>query len=180
MPAARHPALVPNLLGGSLPDDIQLSLEIILILDRIVSSDKNLSDHGLAVPSRLTEVYIVRRDAPPSEKALPFVLDHLLESPFLRVPLVPVGREKHHADPVFARPRKIDANAFARTLEETVRDLHQNPGAVPRLRFTPAGSSMVEITQHLERLGDDLVGFLALDVDDEPDATRIVLVLRVV
>jgi hypothetical protein len=39
---------------------------------------------------------------------------------------------------------------------------------------------MIQIDEHGDGVADDLVGFLALDVDDKPHPARFVLILRVV
>ena len=49
------------------------------------------------------------------------------------------------------------------------------PGAVAGVGFAATGAAVVQVDQHGHGLADDLVGFLALDVDDKADAAGIVL-----
>ena len=58
--------------------------------------------------------------------------------------------------------------------------MHEDARAVAGVRFATARAAVVEVDQNLERLGDDVVRLPALDVDDEADAARVVLELRIV
>ncbi len=54
------------------------------------------------------------------------------------------------------------------------------PAPSPVFGFAADRAAMVQIHQNLERVADDLVGFLALHVHDEAESAGIVLELRVV
>jgi hypothetical protein len=54
------------------------------------------------------------------------------------------------------------------------------PAPSPVLTSEPQGAAVVEVLQHLDRLLDDPVRLVSLDVDHEALAARIVLVARVV
>ena len=69
---------------------------------------------------------------------------------------------------------------FALLLEELVRHLDQDAGAVAGQRIAAAGAAMHEVQEDLDALADDVVRRDALDVGDEADATRVVLELRIV
>ena len=58
-------------------------------------------------------------------------------------------------------------------LEEGVRDLHQDAGAVAGARIGADRAAMLEIAEDAERVGDDLMRLAALDVGDEADAAGI-------
>jgi len=58
--------------------------------------------------------------------------------------------------------------------------LEQNPCTVTSAGIATLRTSVGEILQDLESLTDNVVGFLTLDVDDEPDPTRVFFLLRVV
>ena len=64
--------------------------------------------------------------------------------------------------------------------QELMRNLHQDTRAVAGQRITAAGPAMRQVVQHLQSLAHDIVGSLALDIDDEADAAGVVLVPRVV
>jgi hypothetical protein len=59
-------------------------------------------------------------------------------------------------------------------------NLHQDPSPIPRIGFTAAGSSMVEVEQNSQCLLHNFVGRLPLHLNDEPNATGIVLELGIV
>ena len=71
------------------------------------------------------------------------------------------------------RQREAELGGLAR--EERVRDLHQNAGAVAGARIGADGAAVFEIAENVERVGDDLMRLLALDVGDEADAAGILL-----
>ena len=68
----------------------------------------------------------------------------------------------------------------ATSWQEGVRHLEEDAGAVAGVDLATAGAAVVEVAEGLERLLDDGVGFLALDMDDKADAAGVVLELRVV
>ena len=70
--------------------------------------------------------------------------------------------------------------AAASLREKLVRNLHQDAGAVAGQRIASAGAAMGQVVEHLEALLHDVVRALALDVDDEADAARVVLVRGIV
>src|SRR3981081_4518875 len=82
-------------------------------------------------------------------------------------------RHEQRADRVFAGPRQREAELLGFAREERVRNLHQNAGAVARARIGAARAAMLEVAKNVERVGDDLMRLLALDVGDEADAARI-------
>jgi hypothetical protein len=96
------------------------------------------------------------------------------------LPRIGLGREKHHPDAVLPGIGQRDSHIAARALEELVRYLKQNPGAVSRTRVTTLRPSVTEALKNLKPLLNNGMGFLALDVDDKPDPTGVFLLLRVV
>ena len=82
--------------------------------------------------------------------------------------------------PVLGGRGEGNARRAGRFLEERVRFLEENAGAVAGVGFAPAGAAMVQIQEHLEGLLDDGVGLPAFDVDDKSHAAGIVLEPRVV
>ena len=61
-----------------------------------------------------------------------------------------------------------------------MRNLYQNARPVAGLRIAAAGATMRQIDQDFDAFADNLVGFLAAKVHDEPHAAGIVLVLGMV
>jgi hypothetical protein len=86
--------------------------------------------------------------------------------------------EEEHADAVFAIGGEMDTQADAFVEEKFVRYLDHDAGAVAGIGFATAGSAMFHVLQDGECVGDDLVGFVALDIGDKPDATCIAFKLR--
>jgi hypothetical protein len=60
-----------------------------------------------------------------------------------------------------------------------MRDLHQDAGAVTGARVGADGTAVLEIAEDVERVRDDRVGLVALDVGDEADAAGILLQARI-
>jgi hypothetical protein len=58
--------------------------------------------------------------------------------------------------------------------------LNQDSGAIARFRIAAACAAMGEVDEDLQPFFDDIVRLLAFDIDDETDATGIVLVSRIV
>jgi hypothetical protein len=61
-----------------------------------------------------------------------------------------------------------------------VGHLEEHAGAVARVDLAATGAAVIEVLQDLDRLLEDAVRFVPLDVDHEPDAAGVVLELRVV
>ena len=91
-----------------------------------------------------------------------------------------VARHEDVADGVAAGRRQVEAELLALLLEEVVRDLNEHAGAVAGQRVGAHGAAVLEIGENLQRVGNDLMRLAALQVGDEADAARIVLVRRVV
>jgi len=94
--------------------------------------------------------------------------------------LVGLGREKHHPDAILPGVGQGNPRIAGRTLEELVRYLKQNPGAVSRARVTALRPSVTKALKNLKPLLNNGMRFLALDVDDKTDPTGVFLQLRVV
>lgn len=65
--------------------------------------------------------------------------------------------------------------ALREFIEEAVRQPGENAGPVARLRFAPAGSTMMEIAENLQGIKDGLVASLPREFGDEADATGVFL-----
>src|SRR5205085_4388905 len=89
-------------------------------------------------------------------------------------------RHEQRADGVLAGLRKLEADFGGLAREEGVRNLHEDAGAVAGARVGADGAAVLEIAENGERVGDDLVRRLALDVGDEADAAGILFAREVV
>jgi len=65
-------------------------------------------------------------------------------------------------------------------VQELVRHLQEDSGAITRIGFTAAGAAMIQIDEYGQCLLDDLVGLCALHVDDESHAAGVVFELGIV
>ncbi len=89
-----------------------------------------------------------------------------------------IAGEEEHADAVFAIGGQVDAEPDTFVEKEFMRDLDHDAGAVAGVVFTAAGAAVFHVLQDRQRVGDDLVGFVALDIGNETDATSITFKLR--
>ena len=67
----------------------------------------------------------------------------------------------------------MDAKADAFVEEEFMWCLDHDARAVPCIVFAAAGSAMLHVFEDGQGVGDDLVGLVAFDIDDESDAACI-------
>ena len=90
--------------------------------------------------------------------------------------LARVARQEDEAGAVLRRPAAGRCRARAATLRRNaIRHLDQDAGAVAGVRLAAARAAMLQVDEQLQALLDDRVRTSALDVDDEPDAARVVL-----
>ena len=104
-------------------------------------------------PGALAERALIGLDAPPAQKALPFLGDDLLEE----LLAAPLGRRIARGEET-RRRRKPRAPAARSPLpaarnEELVRNLDQQPGAVAGVVFTSTCTAMA----HISKLGSALL-----------------------
>ena len=89
-------------------------------------------------------------------------------------------RQEHHPHAVVAKRRQGHALCGHHRAEEVIGDLHEQTGPITRIGLGAAGPAVVDVDQHFQRLTHDTVGTLPLDMCDEADPARIVLVLGIV
>ena len=68
----------------------------------------------------------------------------------------------------------------ARAAQKGIGQLDEDSRTVALQRVGPRGPAVREVLEDLQPLGDDVVAFRALDMHDEPQPARIVLVGRIV
>jgi hypothetical protein len=76
--------------------------------------------------------------------------------------------------------RQGNSRDAAHPPHEGVRHLDEDPRAVAGAAVGRDRAPVGEIVEELERFDDDVAGTHAVDVGDEPNSTRVVLVSRVV
>ena len=65
-------------------------------------------------------------------------------------------------------------------LKKAMRVLEQDTGTVAGVFLTATRTAVIQILQDRQRLLNDLMGLIALNIYDEPDTTRIVLKSRII
>ena len=155
----------------------ELALEGVLVRAVVPAGDEDLPGHGLRGQDALPQDAVVHRDIAPAQHLLAALdevaldgLDHLLAAG--RV----LGQEDH-ADAVAPHRGQLEAHLGA---EEGVGDLHQDARPVAGPGVGAHGPAVGQADQQLEALLDDTPALDVLDVADEPDATGVVLIGRVV
>jgi hypothetical protein len=136
---------------------------------------------GSAALAVLAQHGVVGRHGARAEIDLALGLHHAREHLFDLAALRRIARHEDVAGRVVTGLRQVDARVLLRhLLEEGVRHLHEDAGAVAGVDLAAAGAAMVEVLEDLDALLDDGVRFLALDVHDEADAAGVMLELRVI
>jgi hypothetical protein len=91
-----------------------------------------------------------------------------------------VARHEEHANRIGAGNGELDALTGQFLAEKPVGDLRQHTGAVANQRIGADRAAMGQILQHRQAVGENGVAAAALHVDNEADATGVVLVARIV
>ena len=89
-----------------------------------------------------------------------------------------IAGEEEHADAIFAIRGEVDAEADAFVEEELVGCLDHDAGAITGVVLTTACTAVLHVLENGQRVGDDLMGFVALDIGNETDTARIAFKLR--
>src|SRR5579884_3146444 len=106
-----------------------------------LSADEHLADDRLGGAGGGAEVGVVRRHRAPAEDLLPLLADDLLEQALAVAALLRRRRQEHRAHAVVARRRQADLQRLARLLEEAVRRLQEDAGAVAGVGLAAAGAA---------------------------------------
>ena len=165
---------------SALADDVELALERVGDHDARAAAHQYLPDCGLQALRRFGEIGIVHRHVAPAEQHLALVLDGALDLILAGEAARWIARQEHHADPVLPRGRQLDAAPGHFLAQQLVRDLDQAACAIGELRIPAHRAAVGKVLQHREAVLDDRVRLLSLDMRDEANAARIVLVSRVV
>jgi hypothetical protein len=146
------------------------------VLDALAGTDEDLAHHRLDVPGRLGQAAVVARHVAPAEHSLPFLADGTLDFLLAGAAAGLALRQEHHTDAVLAEGRQDNALLRHFLAQERIRSLDQDAGAVAEQRIVAGGATVLEVLQDLQALLDDRVALAIPDVDDETDATGVVLV----
>ena len=163
-----------------LADDVELALERVLVHRGRPARDEHLPDHRLDLLRAQREAAVVGRHVAPAEQDLALARDRALDLLLAGHPRGGLLRQEHHADAVLADRGQREALPAARAAQERVRQLDQDAGAVALQRIGAGRAAMGEVLEDRQALRDDRMRLLALDVGDEAEPARVVLVRRVV
>ena len=167
-------------LRDRLAQDVEPALELVVGLRRAVAADEHLHVGGFGRLDGLAERGIVGRHVAPAEQHQAFGLDLVGDDALDDIAPRRLARHEQRADGVVAGLRQLEADLRGLAREEGVRDLHQDAGAVAGARIGADRAAMLEIAENADRVGDDLMRLLALDVGDEADAAGILFEAEIV
>ena len=167
--------------GGQLgdpADHVELALERVGVLGQLGGRGHHeLLDVRREPVGGDPDVVLLDRDVAPADDALALGLDRLGEQALELVPALLLLREEADGDAVLPGGRQVGADDAAQQL---VGELHEDAGAVARVRVGARGAAVLEVLEGGDRPPDRLVGRLAAQPRDERDAAGVVLVCGVV
>ena len=156
-----------------LADDEELALEG--RGDHPAPPDVDLAQHRGRAAGEPPELPGIDRHVAPAEDPLALGLGDLGEHPLAGGARGRVGWEEDLAHAVAAAWRHLEAQAQALALEEAVRQLEENAGAVTGARVGTACRPVRQPLQDVETLLDDGARFLPSEVGHEAEPAGVVL-----
>ena len=159
---------------------VELALKVGHPLQGGVFPNEDLANDRLRLSSQAADGLAVDGNIPPSQKALPLGLDHLLQDSLQAGTGLDRPRKEDHAHPVFPGRGELQPKGQAVSLQEFMGNLDEGSGPVSGLRIATAGPSMSQIGEHFQPLADDEVAARPVHVDHEADAATVPLEARVV
>jgi hypothetical protein len=142
--------------------------------------DEHLRDDRARRARRFTDRSIVDRQCTPAEHLEVLFAGDLLDQLSKTFALVLRVRQEDEPGAVFPGRRQGDAERRRDLSEEAIGNLDEDAGAVTGVGLAAARAAVQQVDQHLQPLLDDAVRAPSLDVDDEADTARVVLVTRIV
>ena len=133
--------------------------------------DENLPNGGTALTGLFTKLCGVRRNIAPCENLAAFLFNDGFQGRFF------ADAVEHHAQRILASGRQ---GTFQFTLEEIMWNHTQKPSTVAGKGVTASGSAVQEPPKNGQTLHDNGMCRLTVQVGDETDATRVMLVAEVV
>ncbi len=171
--------LGPHRLFDAAADDVEVQLEL-FVGDVLVVADDDLFDLGPGRVGLFADDVDVHRHLTPAVDVVAEGQDLGLDDAaagFLRIQAD--ARQEHLADRQIVVGRAV-ADDLDVVLEELLRDLDMDAGAVAGLAVGVHGAAMPDRLQRLDALLDHRAARLAVDRGDEADAAGVMLILRVV
>ncbi len=169
-PRARHRVL------RALADHVEDALERRPVGHAGGAPDEHLAHPRLDGPRRGAHRVVVGGHVPPAQDRLPLLGHHAGEDLLARLRLLRIAGKEDQPGPVVPGRGKGEAQAPRLALEEGVRHLDEDAGAVAGVDLAAAGPAVEQVLQHGEGLAHDGVRLPPLHVHDEAHAARVVLV----
>ncbi len=155
--------------------EVQAALKGVAGRYLVGAAEEGLLDGGHAVERGLTQVSRVARHAAPEKQGHAALCADGLEDLLCGTDALVVLREEEHCDAVVALARQQGAVALRLLVEEAVRYLEEDAGAVARVALQAATAAVLEVDEDGERVVDDRVAADALEVGDDADAAGVVV-----
>ena len=168
--------------GNHLAQEIEPGLVFLVIgnVSRAADEDLAMERLGRDDVGRLRQRRIVDRHVAEPEQRQPLGLRRFGDDLFDMGAQRRILRHEPVSDTVLAGRRQFDAVGCHFLAEKLVGKLHQHAGAVADQRIGTDRAAMRQVFEHGKAVLDDLMRLHALHVDDEADATGVMLVARIV
>ena len=168
-----------------LSDDKQLPLETGRSVGTVLGTlrpgpDEQLLEHRFGGDGRGAQETVVGRHLPPPEHRLPFLPHDPLNQAANLLAGSLLARQEDKPRAVLPGRRQREAERQRRLPQKPIRHLDEDARSVPRVVLGAERATVQQVDEHPQPLFDDRVRTLAFDVRDEPDATGVVLVARIV
>ncbi len=163
--------------SGLLADDEQLAFEGVLIRQGRIAGDEHLTDHRLHSQDACADAGAINGHVPPAQHTLPLGYRITLQHVLAEHANVGILRQEDVQDTVVTDLRQFEVTDITK---ERVRNLDQDTRTVAFQRVGANGTPMGQVHEDLQTLGDDVVRFSTLDVDNKSDTARIMFVAWIV
>jgi hypothetical protein len=154
---------------------------VAVVGDALAAADENLRQEGFGGAGNIAQHLVVDRDIAPAEELLAFGADDVGIHLFAFLALDGIARQEDQSGSEFiGAGRQLDAQFAALFAEKFFRQLHHDAGAVAGHLVAAAGAAVGQVDEDIQRLVDDIVGFLALEVHHATHAAGVVFKTRIV
>jgi hypothetical protein len=163
----------------ALADDVEFAFELDFG-EGGGAADEDLFDVGLGGAGDAADGVDVEGGVAPAEDFEAFFADYPFEDTLDEQAGGPFDGQEDETDAVLAGGGEGEADFGTLAREEGMGDLYKKAGAIAGFRIAAAGAAVGEIDEDLHAFRDDVVRFVAVDVDHKADATGIALVHRAI
>jgi hypothetical protein len=158
-------------------DHVQLALQCRLVLHAVAGGHEQLADARRGGAGGDATVVLVHGHVAPAQHALTLLLDGVLQQADGVLAGELVAGQEAHGHAVAPRLGQLEARLGAHQL---VGQLHEDAGAVARIRVGALGAAVLQVLERPQRTRDHLMGGGRAQARHEGNTASIVLVGRVV